>query len=167
MKPLYAKVKDGHLWFGRNEPLFREFASKNPKMIYKVTAELPESNEMRGYFEGPLMKQFVEKVYLIPNPTTQQIKDRRQEVKLHFIGYDTNQTPFGEISVPRSTKGREALTKIVEAMVEYLEENKIEVPNTDLYKYWRDKYSMEHGDYDLWRKECNYRLSDFPREHDQ
>lgn len=167
MKPYYAKVKDGHIWFGSNESEFLEFATKNPKMTYRVTAMLPESEHMRGYFEGPLVRAFAEQVYLIPKPSNEKLEQIRDEAKAYFLGVDARETPFGALTVNiKSSKGREQLTKLVENATEYLETNGYQVPNNELWKHWRDKYGTEYPDYDEWREEKGYALSDFPREND-
>lgn len=164
MSYLAKTDENNQLVFGQRDKEFREFAKQNPTMRYEVKPLLPESDQMRGYFEGPMTRAFATQVYLIPNPSYQKLQKVREEIKAFFLGVEEEENPFGvTITRVRSSKGSKALTKIVEMATDWLMQNGYKVPNPELYKHWQDKESIGQADFEEWRVANGYEVDDFPR----
>lgn len=166
---------DGRLDFrsGYNEMRFRDFQKKNPGVLFELKPKQKISHEARGYFEGALVPAYCEYQEGL-NPLNKDDLDAVREMfKAEFNGrwiVDLKGKPrrFGRST---NTLSRADFREVfIQKIVDYFMENQIPVPNPDLYKDWRDKYSHKEPELTFWqwlRKhkiKCDGTSVDIPKE---
>lgn len=136
-----AQSKDGKLSLGSefNAGRFRDHIRENPGMRYSIEPLLPESNDQRRFFEGaviPLITFFQEG--LDHRVESDRLKVR-EWLKLHFTPNEVIVAGVRHI-VPGSTKGKLQRDKLVEMVLDWMEEQgyPTELLNPSDFKKWRD-----------------------------
>lgn len=98
---------------------------------------------MRGYLEAAVIPEYCSFQYNIdPRKKGDGIADTRRYLFKrdfnHSIITDRNGNPE---KVPKSSLGR--VKELLDTYTAWAEENGAKVPNPELYKMWRDKWSMD------------------------
>jgi len=134
-------TKDGGLDFGeRGRMSLRHYILDNPGVRFTLKAVLPESSSQRRYFEGaivPLVAFFQEGM---SHKNPDDLRRVREWLKAEFNG-ELVVIGGKPQKVGMSTKGREALQRMIERVVDWLVENYAPPPEAldpDYYKRWRD-----------------------------
>lgn len=124
----------------RNRGLFKQWLKENPGSLCKITPILPESNKQRRYLEGAVIPLVT---YYQEGRNHRSSADRdvvREWLKLEFNSETVHIGPDKEVRIAKSTRGREALNKFLEAVVEWLQDNyepPVEALNPDNFKRWK------------------------------
>ena len=134
---------------------FVELAKKTPGMMVKISPILPESNKARRYLEGciiPLVAYYQEGMDHRSSGDCEKI---REWLKLEFNA-ETVIVSGKSQRVAKSTKGRDALNRFIEAVITWLQENyapPAEALDPEHYKLWRDTVMDGPANYIDWMVE--------------
>lgn len=123
-----------------NKSLLKDWLKKYK--AFKLTPEIGETTNGRRYLEGAVIPHYCEWQYGVNARDTQKDEQRRFLFKKDFnyeIVKDRNGNPT---KAPVSSKG--LASQILNVFTRYAEENGCPIPNPDLYKLWRDKWSLDH-----------------------
>ena len=119
---------------------FAHFLNKNDGMRLEINPVLPESDRMRGYFEGALIPLITFYQEGMDHRSGEDRAQVREWIKLEFNAKMISIK--GETKkVGKSTKGREVLKAVVERVLDWLVQNyaaPTEAINSEAYKEWRD-----------------------------
>lgn len=123
-----------------NKARFQDFLNKNGGMRLKIEPLTPESNQLRGYFEGCLVALAT---YYDEHLDWKNPDDRSRMREVLKMEFNPDFVNFGGHvkKIAKSTKGREPLMKMVEDVSEWLKENynpPIEATSPEVYKKWKD-----------------------------
>lgn len=136
------EVKDGHLHIPSeyNKAKVQELIKDGVK-LFELTPRIRASRKQQGYLEGAVIPAYGQWQYNLDprKPENAQIARTLFKQDFHYsVIRDRNGNPKKTL---RSLKGchREALDKYMELAPE----NGMPIPNEELYKKWRDEYSME------------------------
>ena len=130
---------DGGLNFGeRNGVIFKRYLADNPGIVLRITPVLPESGKQRRYLEGaiiPLVTYYQEGMDHHSSDDRAKVREwLKTEFNCELINIG------GKVhAVPQSTKGREALNRFLEQVVDWLVENyqpPAEALDPERYKVW-------------------------------
>lgn len=124
----------------RNTAIFLAYVKENPRIPWRLTPVLPESNKQRGFLEGaviPLVAFYDEGMDHRNYADVRRVRDwLKEEFFTEMV------VVAGKVhSVPRSTKGREALQGFLERVLAWLQENyapPAEALDPERFKEWRD-----------------------------
>jgi hypothetical protein len=153
MEFVFRVSKDGGMDFGeRNRVYFKQYLASNAGALCKITPVLPESNKQRRFLEGAIIPLVT---YYQDGLNHRDAADRakvREWLKLEFNAESVNVA--GEVhKIPKSTRGREALNKFLEAVVEWLQDNyapPVEALDPASFKLWRDTVMDGPDNYIDW-----------------
>lgn len=123
----------------RNTALFRAFVRDNPRVAWKLTPVLPESNKQRRFYHGAVIPLWA---FL----NGQDHRDGQVLADLHEVAkLEWNATTVIIDGVPRkvgrSTRGRDQLQPFLERVVGYLVDNYAPPPealDSNAFIVWRD-----------------------------
>jgi hypothetical protein len=146
-------LKDGGLDLGqRNRALFHQWTKANPGALCKITPVLPESNKQRRFLEGAVIPLVTFYQDGLNHRDAGDCAKVREWLKLEFNAESVNVA--GEVhKIPKSTRGREALNKFLEAVVEWLQDNyapRTEALDPASFKLWRDTVMDGPDNYIDW-----------------
>lgn len=120
--------------------LLRQYCKKHPNTPFEIKPRLPESNKLRGYFEGCLVSLMTfYQEHLDHHRTEDKEKVRnwiKEEFNADFVEVDGKAHKVG-----MSTKGRDVLNRVSIEVQQYLMEQHAtpeEAMDPKKYKYWRD-----------------------------
>lgn len=122
----------------------------NKYAFFEIKPIVKESGRNRRYLEGAVIPHYAEWQYHI-NPKDPELAEARRYVFkrdfMYTIVHDRDGMPA---RVPVSSKGK--AYQATQNFVEWAEQNGCPVPNPDLYKLYRDKWSMDlrFGSYHEW-----------------
>lgn len=122
---------------------FLHFVKQNPGLWYVIQPQKRESKKQRGYLEGGVIPAYCEWQYGIDarDRSPQTSETRRFLFKRDFNGEVIKDRHGDPVIVPTSTKG--VLNEVTTTYTEWATENGAPIPNTELFKMWRDEYSTE------------------------
>jgi hypothetical protein len=133
---------DGHgLNLGeRNTALFMAFVRDNPRVPWRLTPVLPESNKQRGFLEGGVLALIAYYQDGLDHTNSDDVRKVRDWMKEEF---SSEWVELGGKShlVPKSTKGRDALQPFLEKVLGWLMDNyapPAEAIDPAKFKHWRD-----------------------------
>jgi hypothetical protein len=145
MEKFTIQAKDGRFTFGSDfqKQKFLQYSQENPTQWYTLTPQKRESKKMRGYLEGGIVPSYCKWQYDIDprDRSSQTAETRRWLFKRDFNGEILKSRDGTPLSVPQSTKG--VLFDVTQKYVDYATEHGAPIPNPELFKMWRDEYSME------------------------
>jgi hypothetical protein len=108
----------------------------------EIQVEKDESRASRGYMEGAVIPAYCEWQYNIPTRSKGYDEARRYLFKRDF-NYEVVENRQGSPSrIPVSTRGKAKL--VLDVFTRYAEENGCPIPNVELYKTYKEKYSMDN-----------------------
>lgn len=109
--------------------------------FFSLEPEIPETEESRGYLEGGVIPAYCEWQYGVNARDKRKQEQRRSLFKQDF-NYEIVKNRNGDpTKAVLSSKG---LAKtILSRYTNYAQENGAPIPNPDLYKLWRDKWSQD------------------------
>ena len=143
MTVFLATAKDKGLDFGspNNRARFLEYIRKNPKAKFKIIPQRYESRKMRRYLEGAVVPAYCQWQYEI-DPTDTSLRDEARYMFMRDFHYRIiNNRKGNPQRVPISSKSEAG--PILEKYTNFASENGAPIPNPELFKIWRDKYSMD------------------------
>ena len=134
-------TEDGKIEFSPyGRAAFKDFLTKNPGIRLKITAELPESDKLRRYFEGALIPLIAFYQEGMDHRSSDDREKVREWLKEEFNGELV--TIAGTVHrVGKTTKGRDALNGFVERVMDWLTDNynpPKEAIDPKHFKTWRD-----------------------------
>lgn len=107
----------------------------------KIVHDGEESVASRGYLEGAVIPEYCRWQYGI-DPRAKGMATQRRSLFKRDFNYEIVENRQGEpVRAEASSKG--LAKEILGKYTRYCEENGCPIPNADLYKYWKDNYSME------------------------
>lgn len=116
-----------------------EWLKKYPS--FKVTPIVKESRKMRGYLHGAVEPAWCKWQYGI-DPRDPGRADQRHFLFLRDFNAEIIEDRNGNPErVPQSSRGK--LHELLDAYTRYAEENGAPIPNPELYKLYRDEWSMD------------------------
>lgn len=136
-----------------NDIPFRTWMRKNIGKFGTIEPRDKITKEARGYFEGALVPSYIQWTDKDPNNRDEQ-ENIRELFKLEFNGMVIDGLDGTPKKVGRSTAKLSQLEfreDFVAKIVEYFVENNIPVPNPDLYKKWKDKWSHDDPLSTFWQ----------------
>lgn len=108
---------------------------------FEIKPIVKDSKNGRRYLEGAIVVDYVAWQYGI-DPREQGMGDVRRTLFKRDFHYslvkDRDENP---VRVPLSTLGK--VNEVTQKYTEWAEQNGAPIPNPDLYKMWRDQYSMD------------------------
>lgn len=108
---------------------------------FEITPVIYDSYKSRRYLEGAVIPEYCRWQYNIDPRDPQRDEARRYLFKRDF-NYEVITGKEGEpVRIPLSSKGK--VREILEKFTEWASENGCKIPNPDLYKMWRDEWSMD------------------------
>lgn len=147
MKPILLKVEP----FGDsfkltipseyNRMRVKDLVRKEKVTLFQMTPRVRASKNQRGYLEGAVIWVYANWQYGLDPRKPETHEQARYLFKQDFnytVVKDKNGNPR---RIPQSLKGKHA--EALDTYVTWAQENGAPVPNEQLYKLWRDKYSME------------------------
>lgn len=140
-RPIFVAIFDGNaISFGSayNKARFLAYAKSNPKHKYRIEPMVRDSLKQRRYLEGAVVPEYAKFQYNI-NPRDKDMRDIARGLFMrdfnHLIVSDREGKPS---LVAKSSIGE--VNEITEKYCEWAVENGGKIPNTALFKEWRDKY---------------------------
>lgn len=102
-----------------------------------ITIDESPTAKMRRFFEGAVVPSVF---YQNPHSGWETFRDAREAIKLEFLGGYSRGLDGKTIRVSKSTTelSRERFTAFLEAVIRWMEEQGMEIPNPEDYKVWRD-----------------------------
>jgi hypothetical protein len=133
---------DGHgLNLGqRNTAIFLAFVRDNPRVPWKLSPVLPESNKQRRYLEGAIIPLITYYQDGLDHRNADDCRKVREWLKEEFNG-ELVEIGGKAHRIAKSTKGREALVAFLERVVDWLVENyqpPAQALDPESFKEWRD-----------------------------
>lgn len=129
----------------RNRAIFVDFLRKHPGALVRISTVLPESNKQRAFYHGavlPLWAYLDGKDYR----SSAVLDDMHELAKFEFNGGIVTVAGKSQ-KVGRSTKGKEALARHIERVIDFLVEqygiDRSAVLNPEEYKSYRDTVLMD------------------------
>lgn len=108
---------------------------------FKITPIVKESGESRRYLEGAVITAYCKWQYGIDPREPSMSDTRRYLFKRDFSNEIVKQRDGTIERVPTTSKGK--AREILDTYTRWAEENGAPIPNPDLYKKWRDEWSMD------------------------
>lgn len=116
------------------------FINKCPKCGQDICTET-ETRASRGYLEGAVVPAYCHWQYNIDPRAKGKDEARRYLFKKDF-NYEIVERRDGQPQrIPLSTKG--IVKQVLDRFTRYAEENGCPIPNSELYKEYKHKYSMD------------------------
>lgn len=107
---------------------------------FEIIPIITESTKGRGYLEGAVIPQYCKWQYDV-NPKDPQKDETRRFLFKRDFHYEVVTDRSGKpVRAPRSSKGM--ANEILNTWTEWASENGCPIPNPELYKLWRDEWSM-------------------------
>lgn len=135
----YAIAKNGRLNMNEyTRKAFSDFLSENEDMRLEIRALLPESQKMRGYFEGAIVPFITFFQEGLNHRDYKDLKNVREWLKIEFNG-DFLAVGGKTHKITKSTKTN--LKEFIEKLMDWMGEQgyPIELLNPEDYKKWRDE----------------------------
>lgn len=135
----YAIAKNGRLNMNEyTRKAFLDFLSENEDMRLEIRALLPESQKMRGYFEGAIVPFITFFQEGLNHRDYKDLKNVREWLKIEFNG-DFLAVGGKTHKITKSTKTN--LKEFIEKLMDWMGEQgyPIELLNPEDYKKWRDE----------------------------
>ena len=135
----YAIAKNGRLNMNEyTRKAFLDFLSANEDMRLEIRALLPESQKMRGYFEGAIVPFITFFQEGLNHRDYKDLKNVREWLKIEFNG-DFLAVGGKTHKITKSTKTN--LKEFIEKLMDWMGEQgyPIELLNPEDYKKWRDE----------------------------
>ena len=108
---------------------------------FEICPVITESREVRGYLEGGIVPAYCEWQYGINARERGKSEQRRFLFKRDFNYEVVNDREGNPVRSPKSSKGIAA--SIANTYTQWAEQNGAPIPNPELYKMWKNKYSMD------------------------
>jgi hypothetical protein len=146
---------------------FQTRIQKFPLGNYTVTLEEYSDNESkkkRGFFEAAIIGNFCDATDGYEPTNADSMDDMREIVKIEFSGEFEKSFTGETIKISKSTKGRGALDRVIEMCVDYFMKNGMPIPDSALYKKWRDELNRTEGNYWKWLRKNNLEVDGSPKE---
>ncbi len=119
---------------------FKKYLADNGPMRVKLVLDVPESNRLRGWFEGALVTLVCFYQEGMDHHSPADRRQVREWLKAEFNG-DMVAVRGTVLKIARSTKGRAVLAPFCERVKDWLFENyqpPAEALDPERYKTWRD-----------------------------
>lgn len=131
----YAQIGENTLTFRSVMARVKFFEHKGKDVVMEID-DKPTSN-MRRFFEGAVVPYTF---YQHPDSGWETFRDAREALKVEFLPSYVKTIKGDKIKTARSTTGlsKARFTKFLETVLQWLEENGYEVPDSEDYKNWRD-----------------------------
>lgn len=152
MRPLYLQPNEARTAFKANSDYTKAQLSEWLKKYhnFEVKPVMSDTKKGRRYLEGAIVKSYCRWQYGI-NPREKGMDDARRSLFMRDFNYEIVENRAGEpVRVPLSSQGR--VRDLIDAYTAWAMENGAPVPNPDLYKLFRDKWSQDprFDDYYDW-----------------
>lgn len=108
---------------------------------FEISPVINESREVRGYLEGGIVPAYCEWQYGINARERGKSEQRRFLFKRDFNYEIVNDRDGNPVRSPKSSKGIAA--SITTTYTQWASENGAPIPNPELYKLWKNKYSLD------------------------
>lgn len=108
---------------------------------FEISPVINESREVRGYLEGGIVPAYCEWQYGINARERGKAEQRRFLFKRDFNYEIVNDREGTPVRSPISSKGLAA--SISNTYTQWASENGAPIPNPELYKMWKNKYSLD------------------------
>jgi len=108
---------------------------------FELQPIIEESIKSRGYMEGAVIPAYCEWQYGINARDSGRSEQRRMLFKRDFNYEIVTDRKGNPVKSPISSKG--LASQINNKYTRYAEENGAPIPNAQLYKLWRDKWSLD------------------------
>jgi hypothetical protein len=123
-----------------NRAVVKELVLKDKVTLFELNPRIRSSKNQRGYLEGAVIPVYCHWQYGLDPRKPDDIKRARDLFKLDFH-YEIVKTKTGEPKkIPVSLRNEQA--HVLNKYTEWASENGAPIPNENLYKLWRDHYSM-------------------------
>jgi len=124
-----------------NRILMRKLVKEDGIELFELRPRVRGSRKQRGYLEGAVIWVWAKWQYGLDPRNPETHEQARYLFKQHFL-FDVVQDRKGNPRrVPQSLSGKHA--EALETYTNWAQENGAPIPNEQLYKLWRDQYSME------------------------
>lgn len=121
-----------------------KFLNKCPRCGQDIATE-KETRASRGYLEGAVIPAYCDWQYNIDPKAKEKDEARRYLFKKDF-NYEIATRRDGQPQrIPLSTKG--IVKQVLDRFTRYAEENGCPIPNPELYKVYKNRYSMRFCTY--------------------
>lgn len=143
MKPLYLQVNDTRTAFKANSDYTKARLADLLKEydLFEVKPVQPDTKNGRRYLEGAIIPSYCRYQYGI-DPREQGKDEIRRYLFKRDFNYEIVEARTGEpVRVPLSSSGK--VRDLIEAYTAWALENGAPVPNPELYKLYKDKYSTD------------------------
>lgn len=112
---------------------------------------MPESQDLRGYFEGAIVPEICQSWEWCNPQSADDLVACRELLKTEFNGRWVPTPSGGRRKVAMSSKTQKVLRPMVNRITQWMAEQGIPIPDPNLYKKWRDSGLMaDAGSYREW-----------------
>lgn len=143
MKPLHLQPNEAKTGLVTNNEYTKALLSEWLKKYknFKLTPVIKDSKNGRRYLEGAIIPAYCHWQYDI-DPRQKGMGEARRALFKRDFHYDVVKNRKGlPARIPRSTLGE--VKRVTEKYTEWAEQNGAPIPNPDLFKIYRDQYSMD------------------------
>lgn len=124
-----------------NKLLIKDLVLNQKVSLFEIRPRVRASKNQRGYLEGAVIWVYANWQYGLDPRKPENHEKARYLFKQDF-NYEVVKDKHGNPRrIPMSLKGKQV--DALDTYVSWAQENGAPVPNEQLYKMWRDKYSME------------------------
>lgn len=143
----------------------RQWMQDNEGKLLEVSPRDKISKEKRGYFEGAIIPAYCEWHDALDPNNPDHRAWVREELKTEFNGVTIKGISGTPHKVAQSTTvlSNDQFGAFIERITRYFEENEIPIPDTELYKRWRDTFSFDYPDYWEWLSATNQNADGTPK----
>ena len=124
-----------------NKLRVRDYVMKEGIQLFQMLPRVRASKSQRGYLEGAIVWVYGNWQYGLDPRVPENHEKARYLFKQDFNYEIVKDKDGNPRRIPMSLKGKHA--EALDRYVNWAQENGAPVPNEQLYKLWRDKYSME------------------------
>lgn len=119
----------------------KDYVVKEKVTLFQMLPRVRASRSQRGYLEGAVIWVYANWQYGL-DPRNPETHETARDLFKRDFNYEIVRDREGKPSrIQMSLKGKQ--TQALDNYVEWAQENGAPVPNENLYKLWRDTYSME------------------------
>lgn len=162
-------AKDGGFDTGSDiqKARLKKWLTEHDGQRIRIELAEPESNELRGYFEGAVVPEVCNSWEWCDPSNREDLETCRELLKQEFNGKWVPTPSGGKRKVALSSKGQKVLREMVNRITDWMAEQGMPIPNAELYKNWRDSgVLVDDGSFREWLTTRGLRSDGLPIEKD-
>lgn len=116
--------------------------------LFQIMPRIRASRNQRGYLEGAVVWVYANWQYGLDPRKPENHETARNLFKQDFNYKIVNDRNGNPVRIPESLRNKQ--TEALDRYTSWAQENGAPIPNEQLYKLWRDKYSMDPRWQNYW-----------------